>query len=210
MDFSLLEKNPDFRLEDYFQAIIDECRLVDRDVTITKKEKRTFGKIESAFLKDNTEVYNLAFQTEKSLKIKIEVDTFPPLGFSTEQHMLNRPRPFMTRCLSLPDLFAGKMHALIWRNWKSRVKGRDWYDFTWYVNNGIPLHFEHLKTRVEELNEVTLTKELFMDMLRQKMSTTDIDLVRADVLGFVIDPFELDIWSTDYFLQLADKIRFLP
>lgn len=91
MDFTLLEKNPDFRLEDYFQAIIDECLLVGRTVTIVKKEKRNFGKVESAFLKDNTDVYDLAFQTEKSLKIKIEVDTLPPLGFTTEQKMLDRP-----------------------------------------------------------------------------------------------------------------------
>ena len=81
LDFSLLKKNPEFNLEAYFPAIIEECKILGRDVVITKKDKRNFGKVESAFLKDNTEVYNLSFQTEKSLKIKIEVDTMPPLDF---------------------------------------------------------------------------------------------------------------------------------
>jgi predicted nucleotidyltransferase component of viral defense system len=117
MDFSLLEKNPDFTLETYFPAIIEEARLLGRTVTITKKDKHTFGKVESAFLKDNTDVYNLTFQTEKTLKIKIEVDTNPPLEFATEQKQLMQPFSFTTRCFTLPDLYAGKMHALTFRAW---------------------------------------------------------------------------------------------
>ena len=101
--------------------------------------------MESAFLKDNTEVYNLSFQTEKSLKIKIEVDTIPPLEFDSEQHLLLLPHSFYTRCFSLPDLYAGKMHVMIFRQWKSRIKGRDWYDFEWYVRHKIPLNFRHLQ-----------------------------------------------------------------
>ena len=58
---------------------------------ITRKDKRTFGKVESAFLKDNTDVYSISFQTEKSIKIKIEVDTMPPLQFDTEQQLLLQP-----------------------------------------------------------------------------------------------------------------------
>ena len=88
MDFTLLKKNPDFNFEAYFPAIVEECKLLGREVTITKKDKRSFGKVESAFLKDNTDVYNLAFQTEKTLKIKIEVDVNPPLEFETEQKLL--------------------------------------------------------------------------------------------------------------------------
>lgn len=92
-----------------------------------------------AFLKDNTDVYDITFQTEKSVKIKIEVDTQPPLKFNTEQNLLLLPQSFMTRCFTLPDLFAGKMHTLVCRAWKNRVKGRDWYDFEWYVRHILAL-----------------------------------------------------------------------
>ena len=208
MDFSLLAKNPDFTLEPYFPAIIEEARLLGRTVTITKKDKRTFGKVESAFLKDNTDVYNLTFQTEKALKIKIEVDVNPPLEFSTEQKLLMQPFSFTTRCFTLPDLYAGKMHALTFRAWKNRIKGRDWYDFEWYVRNRVTLDFAHLKVRTKEFNDIDLTKELFLELLKERISKADIDVVKADVIPYIIDKRELDIWSNDYFLQLADMIVF--
>lgn len=208
MDFSLLTKNPNFTLETYFPAIIEEARLLGRTVTITKKDKRTFGKVESAFLKDNTDVYNLTFQTEKTLKIKIEVDINPPLEFSTEQKLLMQPFSFTTRCFTLPDLYAGKMHALTFRAWKNRIKGRDWYDFEWYVRNRVALDFEHLKVRTKEFNDIDLTKELFKELLKERISKADIDVVKADVIPYIIDKRELDIWSNDYFMQLADMIVF--
>ena len=208
MDFSLLKKNSEFTLETYFPAIIEEARLLGRTVTITKKDKRNFGKVESAFLKDNTDVYNLTFQTEKTLKIKIEVDTNPPLEFTTEQKLLMQPFSFTTRCFTLPDLYAGKMHALTFRAWKNRIKGRDWYDFEWYVRNRVPLDFEHLKVRTKEFNNIDLTKKLFMELLKERISKSDMDAVKADVITYIIDKRELDIWSNDYFLQLADMIVF--
>ena len=208
MDFSLLEKNPEFHFEDYFQAIIEEAKLLGREVIITKKDKTKFGKVESAFLKDNTDVYNLSFQTENSLKIKIEVDTNPPLGFSTEQKLLMLPFSFNTRCFTLPCLYAGKMHALVFRAWKNRIKGRDWYDFEWYVRHRIPLNFKHLQVRACEFNGIQLTQELFMEKLKERLATADIVMVKQDVEPFIIDKRELDIWSNDYFLQLAEMIRF--
>ena len=207
MDFSLLEPDPDFSFEEYFPAILEECKFLGRRVTITKKDKRTLGHVESAFLKDNTSVYNLAFQTEKTLKIKIEVDTQPPLGFETEQLLLHQPHPSYIRCVALPDLFAGKMHALLFRRWRRRIKGRDWYDFDWYVRHSVPLDFNHLRERIKNLDDVDLDRESFMTLLKEKLSSCDIDDVKSDVLPYISDPRDLEIWSTDYFLQLADSIR---
>lgn len=209
MDFSLLKKDEAFSFERYFPAIIDECRLMGRDVEITRKDKRTFGKVESAFLKDTTDVYNISFQTEKSIKIKIEVDTMPPLQFDTEQQLLLQPFSFMVRCFTLPCLFAGKMHALLFRQWKNRVKGRDWYDFEWYVRSAVPLNFEHLQARVREFNGMDIDIKRFQTMLAERLSQTDIRQVKADVLPFVQNPQELDIWSNDYFVQLAQRIHYI-
>lgn len=209
MDFTLLQEDPTFHLEDYFQDIIEEFKLVGRDVIIKKKDKLTLGKVESAFLKDETDVYNLTFQTEKAIKVKIEIDIKPPLEFQTEFKKLNHPGTFLVRCMTLPCLYAGKMHALAFRTWKTRVKGRDWYDFEWYVTNEVPLDYNHLRTRIKEFNGLDLSKEDFLELLRERLASTDIEMVKADVLGFVEDPHELDIWSNDYFLQLADRIKFV-
>ena len=208
MDFSLLKKNENFSLERFFPAIIDECRLLGRNVEITRKDRRSFGKVESAFLKDNTDVYNITFQTEKSIRIKIEVDTMPPLQFETEQRLLLQPFSFMVRCFTLPCLFAGKMHALLFRQWKSRVKGRDWYDFEWYVRSAVPLNFAHLQARVKEFNSMDIDRAQFQTMLKERLSQTDIRQVKADLLPFVQNPRELDIWSNDYFVQLAGMIHY--
>ena len=207
MDFSLLQNNKDFDWTKYFPYIEQEFLSLGRQVVITKKDKRTFGKVESAFLKDNTEVYNLQFQTEKSIKIKIEADTCPPLDFQTEQKLLMQPYSFYTRCFALPDLFAGKMHALLYRQWKSRVKGRDWYDFEWYVRNRIPLHFAHLQARAKQFNNEDLTPDAFAQKLRETIQSVDLNLVKADVSPFLVHPQETEIWSNDYFMQIADRIQ---
>ena len=179
-----------------------------REVEIYQKDKKTFGKIESAFLKDNTEIYNIVFQTEKSIKIKIEVDICPPQHFSTEQLLSLLPFSFMTRCFVLPDLFAGKMHAMAFRLWKQRVKGRDWYDFEWYVRKGIVLNYTHLQERIRQFNGVLMPSSDFIELLRNRISNTPIKQVKEDVLPFIRDPHSIDIWSTDYFLSLVDMIHF--
>ena len=208
MDFSLLAPNDKFDFTKYFQPIIDEFAIVGREVEIKKKDKKSFGKVESAFLKDNTDVYDVSFQTDKSIKIKIEVDTQPPLNFRTEQKLLLQPHSFMTRCFTLPDLFAGKMHALVYRGWKNRVKGRDWYDFEWYVRHNVPLDFAHLAERVRQFNNEEITQEAFMAQLKDRLASTNINQVKSDVLPFVRNPKELGIWSNDYFVQLADMVKF--
>ncbi len=207
MDFTLLQEDRNFNFEQYFHPVIDLFSMVGRNVEIKKKDKKSFGKVESAFLKDNTDVYDISFQTERSIKVKIEVDIVPPMKFTTEQKLLLQPMSFMTRCVSLPDLFAGKMHALVFRAWKSRVKGRDWYDFEWYVRNGIDLDFRHLQERIRQFNGKEMSLEEFMDELKKRLAASDINQVKADVLPFLNNPHELDIWSNDYFLRLADMIR---
>ena len=208
MDFSLLQPDENFSFSTYFQPIIEQFELVGRKVEITKKDKKSFSKVESAFPKDNTDVYDLSFTSEKSIKIKIEVDIVPPLLFTTEQKLLLQPYSFMTRCFTLPCLFAGKMHALVFRAWKNRVKGRDWYDFEWYVRNGVPLDFKHLQERIRQFNAMEITKEEFMQLLKERLGSTSISLVKQDVMPFVRNPEEIKIWSNDYFLQLADMIKF--
>ena len=211
VDFSLLQPNKEFKLEDYFQPIINEFTALGREVVINKKEKKNESNVESAFLKDDTAIYNLQFRTERSVKIKIELDINPPIGFSTESKLLLLPYSFMTRCYTLPSLYAGKMHALLFRKWNNRVKGRDWYDFEWYVKNNVSLDFTHFCQRVqqfESMNTEQMTHESFKSMLKEKINNTNLDMVKADVKPFIKDPGQLEIWSADYFTQLVDMIMF--
>lgn len=211
MDFSLLNQDVDFKLEDYFEPIKTEFSALGREVVINKKEKKNQTNVESAFLKDDTAIYNIQFRTERNIKIKIEVDINPPSGFTTEHKFLLLPFSFMVRCYTLPDLYAGKMHALLFRSWKNRVKGRDWYDFEWYVRNNTTLNFEHLRQRTSQLGslpEGELTRDFFLQLLRAMISKTNMEMVKADIRPFIKNPGEMDIWSAEYFMHVADMIRF--
>jgi hypothetical protein len=133
------------------------------------------------------------------------------MGFTTEHKFLLLPFSFMARCYTLPDLYAGKMHALLFRNWKNRVKGRDWYDFEWHVRNNTALNFEHLRQRTSQfgsLGQEELTRENFKRLLKDKISATNMEMVKADVSPFIKNQGEMDIWSKEYFIHLADLIQF--
>ena len=100
------------------------------------------------------------------------------------------------------------MHALVFRTWNNRVKGRDWYDFEWYVKNGINLDFIHLQERIREFNGIEVDKEEFLRLLKERLASTDIKMVKQDVEPFIKNTENLEIWSNDYFLQLANMIKF--
>lgn len=145
------------------------------------------------------------------LKIKFEADTNPPLEFSTEEKLLLRPFPFYVKCFSIQDLYASKIHALLFRNWKNRVKGRDWYDFEWYVKNNFSLNLKHLTVRAIQSNNLKenqhFTKESLSQILKEKIDILDIENVKIDIKRFIADDSVLNIWSKDYFKLLVDKMK---
>jgi predicted nucleotidyltransferase component of viral defense system len=210
MDFSLLAADPAFRLDPYFDAITAEFAALGQSIDITTKEKTAQSTIQSAFLKSDTAQYDIHLGRDRKIKIKIEVDTTPPLGFSTEQKLLLQPFSFYTNCFTLPDLYAGKMHALIYRSWKNRVKGRDWYDFEWYVRKNVTMDFKHFCERAYQFGseaQGSLTSDRFRAILKDRIRKADIRQVKEDVAPFIKDPGRLHIWSTEYFLQLADMMK---
>nr|WP_222420719.1 nucleotidyl transferase AbiEii/AbiGii toxin family protein [Akkermansia muciniphila] len=210
MDFSLLAADPAFRLDPYFDAITAEFAALGQSIDITTKEKTAQSTIQSAFLKSDTAQYDIYLGRDRKIKIKIEVDTTPPLGFSTEQKLLLQPFSFYTNCFTLPDLYAGKMHALIYRSWKNRVKGRDWYDFEWYVRKNVTMDFKHFCERAYQFGseaQGSLTSDRFRAILKDRIRKADIRQVKEDVAPFIKDSGRLHIWSTEYFLQLADMMK---
>jgi len=220
LDFSLLEVNPNFSLEPYFMGITTEFEAIGMQVSIKEKTKASESNIDSAFLKSETIWKELVLEgvipqagllTPPRIKIKLEVDREPPLGFETEQKLLLRPFSFYVNCFTLPDLFAGKMHALLFRNWKQRVKGRDWYDLEWYIRKGVPLHLHHFLVRVQDTGNwkaATISKNQLIQLLKERIDAVSFDRIREDIIRFIPDEKVLDIWGPQYFKDLADKIQF--
>lgn len=211
LDFSLLKPDSNFSLEPYFRAIHDEFSVFGFEVTLSAKKKSVESEVESAFLKKTSSLYDLNITGRKAVKIKLEVDKDPPLGFATEERLLIQPYSFYTKCFALPDLFAGKMHALLFRQWKNRIKGRDWFDFEWYVRQRIPLGLKHFAERgfqSGDLADKGLSDREFQTLLHDRIDSLDIRSARQDVVRFIPEPGAVDIWSRDYFHQIVDMVRF--
>ena len=146
----------------------------------------------------------------KNLKVRIEVDTDPPGNFETETRYVLRPVPFPVRTYTLPDLFAGKLHAILCRKWKTRVKGRDWYDLVWYVARHPQVRLAHLESRMRQSGDYTgdadLTPELLQGLLRRAVDGLDVEKVRREVAPFIRDQSALGVWSREFFAQVIARI----
>lgn len=220
LDFSLLEPNSDFSLEPYFSAIVTEFEAMGMTVSIREKDKKVQSSVESAFLKSETVwkelilediVKQAGIRSNKSIKIKIEVDRNPPLGFTTEEKLLLRPFSFYVKCFTLPSLFAGKMHALLFRKWRNRIKGRDWYDMEWYIRKGVKLDIYHFLQRAKNTGDwqtEDITSEQFLTLLKEKIDAVSFSAIREDVVRFIEDDEKLKLWSPVYFKDLIDKMKF--
>lgn len=213
MDFSLLSPAEKWDFPACRDAIIREFATFGQEVEVVAKDKTKRSAIFSAFLKSDTNQYDIRLAKGQMIKVKLEIDTAPPGSFETEMKLLLQPRSFFTRCYTLPCLFAGKMHALLYRRWANRVKGRDWYDLVWYVRKGVALDFPHFRQRVassEGGGHAPETHADFLNLLRSRITSIDWSQAQEDVSPFLKNAGELELWSADYFLQLVDMIKVRP
>jgi hypothetical protein len=117
------------------------------------------------------------------------------------------------KCFSLPDLFVGKIHALLIRKWKNRVKGRDWFDLEWYIQKGVTLNLGHLQKRAAEGGDWTqkkITRIQLIERLTQTINSVSFGNIREDIVRFIPDARVSDIWSPKYFIDRIQKIRTKP
>jgi predicted nucleotidyltransferase component of viral defense system len=221
LDFSLLKPHVDFTLSPFGEALRREITSFGFQVEFQRREKSKHSAIESAFLKANTYQQLIVVETEetllrdlhpqKTLRIRLEVDTDPPPGFHVESRYILQPIPFSVRAFRPPDLFAGKLHAILCRKWKSRVKGRDWYDLVWYAGRYPEVSLKHLESRMRQTGDwqrnERLSPEGLQKLLNSSVEELDIVKARTEVEPFVRNPVSLDMWSYDFFKEVISRIR---
>lgn len=221
LDFSLLKPEQNFSLKHHLGAIAEELTAWGFEFRAEVIEKTKPSFIESAFLKGGTMINllqigappEIASRLPKGqlLRIKLEVDLNPPTGATTETLARLLPTPHQVRVYDLPSLFAGKLHAVLCRNWKSRVKGRDFYDFLWYVSRRIPLNIAHLEARMRQSKdwplEMPLDAKGLSTMLGERFATVNFDQAKDDIAPFLKDSRELILWSAGFFAELIPQIR---
>jgi len=216
LDFSLMEPDIDFDLKSYFPVLEKELSSYGLKLDISEKEKTKESGIRSAFLKGNTREHILMFYSEdaansitknETMKIKFEVDVNPPHGATFESKYQLLPSPYEVRLYDLPSLFAGKLHAVICRSWQDRVKGRDLYDYLFYLSKGASINMEHLKARLVESNvlkeDANFDKEILLNLLENRFDAINFESAKEDVERFIKDKRSLDLWSKEFFKQVT-------
>lgn len=221
LDFSLISQNPKFDLTKYFAYIENETKSVGLNFVVTEKEKSVDSNIRSAFLKGNTKEHILTFydntpdasiiNKDELIRIKFEVDINPPEGATYEYKFGLLPSPYQVRLYDLASLFAGKIHACLCRNWKTRVKGRDFYDYVFFLSIGARVNLKNLKAKLVQSNYVQedfdLTIESLRGLLNARFSNMDFNQAKEDVLPFIRDKSKLDLWCKEFFVEITKNLQ---
>lgn len=221
LDFSLLSEDLDFDITSYFPILEKEIRAYGLNVKIEEKEKTKDSDVKSAFLKGNTKEHLLLFYSGQStfsnipknevIKIKFEVDVNPPRYATFEWKYRLQPIPYKVNLYDLPSLFAGKIHAVIGRSWKNRVKGRDLYDYVFYLTKGATVNQKHLRERLIQSGHINNRVECSLDeikqMLYERFDTIDYEQAKADVAPFIRNESVMNLWSADFFKQITENLN---
>lgn len=220
LDFSLETACDSFDLASFFPVLKKEVEAFGLNVTIIEKEKTGESGIRSAFLKGNTREHLLLFNADESVvgsvaqnetvKIKFEVDINPPEGATFEHKYRLLPLPYEVRMYDIPSLFAGKIHAVLCRSWQSRVKGRDLYDYVFYLSKNATVNQKHLRHRLIQSGFISTKDECTLseikEMLFERFDSINYAQAREDVVPFIHDSSVLNIWSADFFKQITEGL----
>lgn len=220
LDFSLEVADSSFDLASYFPVLEKEIKAFGLNVIITEKEKTKESNIRSAFLKGNTKEHLLLFYADENaagsinqneaVKIKFEVDVNPPAYAVFEHKYRLLPIPYEVNMYDMPSLFAGKIHAVICRAWKNRIKGRDLYDYIFYLSRGTAVNRKHLRERLIQSEFISADAECSLDevksMLSNRFDSIDFSQAKRDVEPFIHDTSVLNIWSADFFKQITEEL----
>lgn len=221
LDFSLIKPSPHFDFTPFLKGMHTELKAMGFELDVSVRERNLDSGIWSAFLKVNTFSLLLSIHEktkirgihpEQKIQIKLEIDTDPPVShLPFESKLVKNPIPFYVGSYAVADLFAGKMHAILFRNWQKRIKGRDWYDLIWYIQSGIPVNLPHLRERMRQTKYLQpheqFEEEKLIDQLHKRIDLIDWELAKLDVAVFIADKHKLDIWSNQFFHDIIAHLQ---
>lgn len=219
LDFSLLVKNKDFDLVKYFPILKDTVQSFGLNVDLELKNKTRDSNVQSAFLKGDTIEHFLLFypnelvqgiNKNEKVKIKFEIDIMPPGLATYETKFRLLPTPYSVRLYDEASLFSGKIHAVICRSWKSRVKGRDLYDYVFYLSRNTKFNLPHLREKLIDSEYISADTEITCDsvkeMLINRFNEIDYNAAKEDVVPFIKDASVLKLWSKEFFISITSGL----
>ena len=221
LDFALVTPNSNFDLSKYFSYIENELKAYGLNLEVSTKQKSIDSNITSAFVKGDTLEHILKFFPNdekheydhllKDIKIKFEVDINPPSGATYEEQYKLLPSPHQIKLYDSSSLFAGKIHAILCRNWKTRTKGRDLYDYIFFLAKNINVNLDLIKNKLIESEYIDINSKfdinVLKDLLIKKFNEIDYNEAKEDVMPFIKDIDSLNLWNKDFFISITEKLH---
>lgn len=216
MDFILKESDRDFQLKPHLKALSDELQAYGYSIEIVDRSNTDIA-VRKAFIKDDSigKILQLNHVGKtgplRKIRIKFEVDTNPPLGSGIEIKYVDFPFVSSVTVQDKPSLFAGKIHALLCREY---IKGRDWYDFLWYTSQGVEINYQFLASALRQQGpwqgqSIQVDLDWCTNEIRDKIASIDWKATKEDVRRFVKTKElpSVDLWSKDLFHTQLEKMK---
>ncbi|MBQ6489102.1 MAG: nucleotidyl transferase AbiEii/AbiGii toxin family protein [Solobacterium sp.] len=221
LDFALLEKDPDFKLDEYLDDLRKEFISFGIDISVETQNKKIITPVQSAFIKGNTLMLFMSLfpksddakkiVSNQKIKIKLEIDTENPAGGKTEYRYRMLPSPFEVQVFDEPTLFAGKIHAILCREYKNHVKGRDYYDYLFYAGRHTAINIKYLENKLRNSGKIDSSTDLSLEQVKQllenKFNDVNYQSAKEDVSAFIHDKNSLMFWKPELFISTLDDLR---
>ncbi|MCQ2743052.1 MAG: nucleotidyl transferase AbiEii/AbiGii toxin family protein [Bacilli bacterium] len=219
LDFTLLCENSEFNFDEYLSFAEVELNSFGIECDVAAKEKKVETTVESRYFKFNLKrlldmtypEYAKKVADNELLTIKVEIEKKTFDGYVNESKILTSPSFCLVKTFTMDTLFASKLLAVLYRKWGQRVKGRDFYDYLFYIKNHTKVNLKFLENGLKAFGHLQKDEELSLDLLKQKLldrfSSIDFEKCKEDVLPFVKkgDPF-IDSFKKEMFLASVDLI----
>ena len=221
LDFALVKKDEGFKFDDYFPRLKREFLSYGIDLNIELKKKSNASLVQSAFLKGNSLMLMMTFfpknedakhiLSNQKIKIKFEIDMDNPEGGITEYKYRMFPSPYEIQVFDESTLFAGKIHAILCREYKNHVKGRDYYDYLFYIGKKVPFNMKYLENKLKNTGKIAMDEILSLDrvkeFLRDRFEKVKYNQAIEDVSNFIVQEESLNLWKKEFFLSTLDSLR---
>lgn len=194
LDFSVIEKRG-YDFKHIASDLANGFRLNGLEMAL---KTRTVKTVNNGMMKfpGLLKALGLSPMASQNLSIKLEIDSNPPAGGDVEKTLVNKAFMLNLTHFSLPSLYATKLHACFFRKY---IKGRDFYDFLWYLGKKIKPNYILLNNAIHQTQGEfeTLDENNIKDFLLRRVEKVDFGAVKKDVERFLEDKSELRLLNTD-------------
>lgn len=210
LDFQVTTENYNLKLDEYMSKCKNMLESYGLKASIYSKKEYDEGEIRRRYIKipyydlANEYFEKISMNKEKVISVKIEISTKYIPGANYEMNLLTSPVFSMIYSFDYSSLFSGKLNALLTRNWRERTKGRDYYDYMFYISHNIKFNLDYLKNKLNSslnIDTSTYTLDIIKNLLKVKFESSDFESIKNDIIPFIDKEYNIDSIDKNMFIS---------